>query len=62
MQEAAYGNRKTAINGPDDSTNTGSRPVLARSGMMVAVDRLTGSRASQLFHQVALAPLVEERR
>jgi hypothetical protein len=62
MQGAAYGNHKTAINRPEESITTRSCPVLASSGMMVGGDRLTGSYASQLFHRLALAPPVEERR
>lgn len=62
MQGAANANHTTAINRPEGSLNTRSRPVLASSGMIVGGDRLTGSQASQLFHQVALAPPVEERR
>jgi hypothetical protein len=38
------------------------RSVLARSGMMVGGDLFAGSHASQLLHQVALAPPVEVRR
>jgi hypothetical protein len=62
MQAAVYGNRTTAINRPEDSITTGSRPVLARSGMLVVGDRLTGSYVSQLFSLLALAPPIEERR
>ncbi len=62
MQAAVYGNRTTAINRPEDSITTRSRPALARSGMMVGRDRLTGSHACQRFYQVALAPPLEERR
>ena len=62
MQGAAYGIHKTAINHPEDSITARSHPVLASSRMMVSGDRLTRSYASQLFHRLALAPPVEERR
>jgi hypothetical protein len=62
MQGAAYGNRKAAIHRPEESITSFPRPVLASSGMMVGGDLLTGSHASHLLHQVALAPPVKERR